>query len=161
MPGLSPSGADPLKLEYRDLDKIKRHFHNKRDDVLETPTTRIFIGYFPRGTKARDVRTELERYGDVTEVMLGGGDDGGDCFCFAQFKRVQDSARAKAAIHGRTMPAVTGARQLCCVQGAPPRLLSAADRWRRLAAAAAAAQIFAFSLCIGLHASPPALVHLV
>lgn len=27
-------------------------------------------------------------------------------------RRVQDSARAKAAIHGRTMPAITGARQL-------------------------------------------------
>ncbi|KAL4430541.1 hypothetical protein ABPG77_005781 [Micractinium sp. CCAP 211/92] len=115
VPRLSPSGAEPLRLEYRDLDKIRKHFHNKREDALDTPTTRIFIGYFPRNIKARDVRAEVERYGDVEEVMLGGGHDGGDLFCFVQFKRVQDAARAKAAIHGHTMPAVAGARQLISV----------------------------------------------
>ncbi|KAL4436986.1 hypothetical protein ABPG75_004125 [Micractinium tetrahymenae] len=121
VPGLSPSGADPLRLEYRDLDKVRRHFSNKREDVLDTPTTRLFVGYFPRTTKPKDVRVELERYGDVVEVMLGGGDDGGDCYCFAQYKRVQDSARAKAAIHGHTMPSLAGARQLIAVFKEPRR----------------------------------------
>lgn len=29
------------------------------------------------------------RYGEVRELMLGGGDDGGELFCFVQFFRVQ------------------------------------------------------------------------
>lgn len=34
----------------------------RRVDVMDTPTTRLFIGYFPRGTKLRAVRAELERW---------------------------------------------------------------------------------------------------
>jgi hypothetical protein len=26
------------------------------------------------------------RYGELTEVILGGGEDGGELFCFAQYK---------------------------------------------------------------------------
>ena len=29
--------------------------------MLQNPTTRVFIGYFPRSTKRRDVEAELSR----------------------------------------------------------------------------------------------------
>ncbi len=37
------------------------------------------------------------RYGDVEEVMLGGGHDGGDLFCFVQFKCAQARHTSRAA----------------------------------------------------------------
>ncbi|KAL4430542.1 hypothetical protein ABPG77_005782 [Micractinium sp. CCAP 211/92] len=114
--GLSSSGSEPLRLEFRNPVKLRQ-----RDDVVDTPTTRVFIGYFPPGTKAKDVRAEVERYGDLEELMVGGGNDGGDCFCFVRFKRVQDAARAKAAIHGHTMPAVAGTRHMIAVFKEPRR----------------------------------------
>lgn len=121
VPGLSPSGSEALRLEFRSLDKIKRHMEGKRSDVSDQPTTRVFIGYFPRATKRAAVAQELGRYGDIDEVMIGGGQDGGECFVFVQFRRVQDAARAKAAIHGHTLPSLAGGRQLIAAFKEPRR----------------------------------------
>ncbi|EFN55703.1 hypothetical protein CHLNCDRAFT_133995 [Chlorella variabilis] len=121
VPGLSASGSEPLKLEFRNLNKIRRHLAKKRADVMEEPTTRVFIGYFPRNTKKEDVRTELSRYGELTELMLGGGEDGGELFCFVQFRRIQDAARAHRAIHSHTIPALAGSRQLIAAFKEPRR----------------------------------------
>ncbi|KAI7839332.1 hypothetical protein COHA_006923 [Chlorella ohadii] len=145
VPGLSPSGPDVIlcrsrnsmrsasapegdrpgtwKVNVVELHKIQRHITKtaQRPDVVPTPTTRVFIGYFPRSTKRRDVEIELQRYGELREVMLGGGTDGGELFCFVQFCRVQDAAAMYKAVHGHAIPTLAGGRKLVCAFKEPRR----------------------------------------
>ena len=54
--------------------------------MLVDPTTRLFVGYFPRTTKKAAVKEHLSRFGELTDFALGGGEDGGDLHCFVQFR---------------------------------------------------------------------------
>ncbi|PSC74995.1 sodium hydrogen exchanger 3 [Micractinium conductrix] len=123
VPGISPSGSEPLHLEFRDISKIRKHLNKARADVSEEPTTRVFIGYFPRTTTRQAVQQELSRYGETLEVALSAGTDGGELYCFVQFRNVRDAARAKTAIHGHTMPAFAGPRVLIAAFKEPRRSL--------------------------------------
>lgn len=118
VPSISDS-SQPLRIEYRAPEggcpskKLPRPGGRMEDDA-DVPTSKLWVAGIAEWVGEEDMRRVLARFGPVREVQLRPAPEASrrDQWAFVNFKRVEDSVKAKKAFHDQVVPELSGSMRV-------------------------------------------------